>query len=542
MTWVSERNLVAAISNAGGFGVIASGSMPPELLDAEIAATAALTEKPFGVNLITMHPQLLELIDVCLARRVGHVVLAGGIPSRAAIHAHQARAARASSASPRRWASPASWCAWAPMRSSSRAARPAVISGRSRPRSWRRRCCRISTRCRCSSPAGSGAARQCSSYLEMGAAGRSARHPFCLRPRIDRPSALQAGLHPRRGARRGAVDPARRALSGDPGARARQPGDRAVSRGPARVIDRFNRRRAVAEGGAARDRAFLGRRAAPRGDRRRRRSRLADGRAERRHGDARAKHRGHPRRAGRPGACRARRARGNRTPDRRSAFRGPPRGAGVRRNASQTGGGRQRNPPAACAACAVSWPAPAPRRSGSTRSSGRSPPRWSPRSARPMSCAPARCSSCSPPKGCGREAVHRTRLRVGEGLVGAIAATARPLALADAQSHPDFAYRPETGEEIYHSLMGVPILRGGRVLGRAGGAEPHAAPLHRGRDRGAADDRDDRRRAGRQRRAGQPARDGAKPRRRVAAGAAGRDPAQSRPGGRPGGAARARAS
>jgi phosphotransferase system enzyme I (PtsP) len=63
------------------------------------------------------------------------------------------------------------------------------------------------------------------------------------------------------------------------------------------------------------------------------------------------------------------------------------------------------------------------------------------------------------------EAVHRTRLRVGEGLVGVIAATARPLALADAQSHPDFAYRPETGEEIFHSLMGAPILRGNRVLG-----------------------------------------------------------------------------
>jgi phosphotransferase system, enzyme I, PtsP len=63
------------------------------------------------------------------------------------------------------------------------------------------------------------------------------------------------------------------------------------------------------------------------------------------------------------------------------------------------------------------------------------------------------------------EAVHRTRLRVGEGLVGAIAATAMPLALADAQAHPDFAYRPETGEEIYHSLLGVPILRSGRVLG-----------------------------------------------------------------------------
>jgi phosphotransferase system enzyme I (PtsP) len=63
------------------------------------------------------------------------------------------------------------------------------------------------------------------------------------------------------------------------------------------------------------------------------------------------------------------------------------------------------------------------------------------------------------------EAVHRTRLRLGEGLVGVVAATARPLALADAQAHPDFAYRPETGEEIYHSLLGVPILRGGRVLG-----------------------------------------------------------------------------
>jgi len=68
-------------------------------------------------------------------------------------------------------------------------------------------------------------------------------------------------------------------------------------------------------------------------------------------------------------------------------------------------------------------------------------------------------------EGLRSEAVHRTRLRIGEGLVGVIAATARPLTLADAQSHPDFAYRPETGEEIYHSLMGVPILRGGRVLG-----------------------------------------------------------------------------
>jgi phosphotransferase system enzyme I (PtsP) len=68
-------------------------------------------------------------------------------------------------------------------------------------------------------------------------------------------------------------------------------------------------------------------------------------------------------------------------------------------------------------------------------------------------------------EGLKHEAVHVTRLRVGEGLVGDVAAHARPLALADAQSHPSFAYRPETGEEVYHSLLGVPILRAGRVLG-----------------------------------------------------------------------------
>ena len=68
-------------------------------------------------------------------------------------------------------------------------------------------------------------------------------------------------------------------------------------------------------------------------------------------------------------------------------------------------------------------------------------------------------------EGLRKDAVHRTRLRVGEGLVGDIAAYARPLALADAQSHPQFAYRPETGEEIFQSLLGVPILRGGHGLG-----------------------------------------------------------------------------
>ncbi len=94
MSWVSERNLVAAISNAGGFGVIACGAMTPELLDAEIAATKALTTKPFGVNLITMHPALFDLIDVCGRHGVTHVVLAGGLPPKGSLEAIKATGAK----------------------------------------------------------------------------------------------------------------------------------------------------------------------------------------------------------------------------------------------------------------------------------------------------------------------------------------------------------------------------------------------------------------------------------------------------------------
>ena len=90
MSWVSERNLVAAISNAGGFGVIACGAMTPELLDAEIAATKTLARKPFGVNLITMHPALFDLIEVCAKHGVSHVVLAGGIPPKGSVEAIKA--------------------------------------------------------------------------------------------------------------------------------------------------------------------------------------------------------------------------------------------------------------------------------------------------------------------------------------------------------------------------------------------------------------------------------------------------------------------
>ena len=94
MSWVSERHLVSAISNADGFGVIACGAMTPELLDAEIAATQVLTQKPFGVNLITMHPQLFDLIEVCGRHGVTHVVLAGGIPPKGSVEAIKAHGAR----------------------------------------------------------------------------------------------------------------------------------------------------------------------------------------------------------------------------------------------------------------------------------------------------------------------------------------------------------------------------------------------------------------------------------------------------------------
>jgi phosphotransferase system enzyme I (PtsP) len=68
-------------------------------------------------------------------------------------------------------------------------------------------------------------------------------------------------------------------------------------------------------------------------------------------------------------------------------------------------------------------------------------------------------------EGLKREAVHQTVLRADEGLVGQVASHAEPINLSDAQTHPAFAYRPETGEEIYNSFLGVPILRAGNTLG-----------------------------------------------------------------------------
>src|SRR6202142_3557045 len=68
-------------------------------------------------------------------------------------------------------------------------------------------------------------------------------------------------------------------------------------------------------------------------------------------------------------------------------------------------------------------------------------------------------------EGLNRDAVHRNVLSAHEGLVGLVASEATPLNLNDAQSHPAFSFRPETGEEIYHSFLGVPVLRAGNTLG-----------------------------------------------------------------------------
>ena len=68
-------------------------------------------------------------------------------------------------------------------------------------------------------------------------------------------------------------------------------------------------------------------------------------------------------------------------------------------------------------------------------------------------------------EGLNRDAVHHTVMRADEGLVGLVASQASAINLSNAQAHPAYSYRPETGEEIYHSFLGVPILRAGNTLG-----------------------------------------------------------------------------
>jgi len=85
MTWVSEANLVSAISNEGGFGVLAAGNMPPELLAKEIARTREKTKYPFGVNLITVAPAFKDHVEVVIREKCPFVFFAGSIPPGRAI-------------------------------------------------------------------------------------------------------------------------------------------------------------------------------------------------------------------------------------------------------------------------------------------------------------------------------------------------------------------------------------------------------------------------------------------------------------------------
>lgn len=85
MSWISESNLVSAISNAGAFGVLAGGNMPPDMLKEEIRKTSDKTDKPFGVNLITIAPNFTRHLDHVLEIGLPFVILAGGLPPRDAI-------------------------------------------------------------------------------------------------------------------------------------------------------------------------------------------------------------------------------------------------------------------------------------------------------------------------------------------------------------------------------------------------------------------------------------------------------------------------
>ncbi|MFQ5646840.1 MAG: NAD(P)H-dependent flavin oxidoreductase [bacterium] len=85
MAWISESSLVSAISSNGGFGVLASGNMPAEMFAGEIEKTRKKTDRPFGVNLITLSPNFDELLSVVLDLKAEFIIFAGGIPPAHAI-------------------------------------------------------------------------------------------------------------------------------------------------------------------------------------------------------------------------------------------------------------------------------------------------------------------------------------------------------------------------------------------------------------------------------------------------------------------------
>lgn len=85
MSWISVSPLVSAISNAGGFGVLAAGNMPPDLFRQEIEGTAEKTDKPFGVNLVTIAPNFNAHLEVVLKMKFPYIIFAGGLPPRDAV-------------------------------------------------------------------------------------------------------------------------------------------------------------------------------------------------------------------------------------------------------------------------------------------------------------------------------------------------------------------------------------------------------------------------------------------------------------------------
>ena len=222
MTWVSERHLVAAISDAGGFGVLACGSMAPELLAEEIAATAALTGRPFGVNLIVMHPQLDELVEVCVDAR-GRPRRAGGRPAAARDRCERLKAGGAKVVC----FAPSLALAKKLVRSGADAL---VIEGMEAgghigPVSTSvlaQEILPFVTEVPVFVAGGIGHGEMIAAYLRMGAAGVQMGTVFvCAEESIAAPG-VQAGVHPRRGARRRAVGADRPRVQGDPGARAGQ--------------------------------------------------------------------------------------------------------------------------------------------------------------------------------------------------------------------------------------------------------------------------------------------------------------------------------
>ncbi len=82
MTWVSEPKLVAAVCNAGGFGCLAGGNTPPDILEAQVQETRALTDKPFSVNLITIAPVYAEHLKLVSRLNVPYIIFAGGFPRK----------------------------------------------------------------------------------------------------------------------------------------------------------------------------------------------------------------------------------------------------------------------------------------------------------------------------------------------------------------------------------------------------------------------------------------------------------------------------